>query len=576
MKLYKLFHQTYNFYKEGIMKIFQCTTLTFAVILILTAGGLQRTQAQLSPTLTSFDITGSNSFTTADLTLGWEFLVNSNITVTSLGFLDVDSDGLLASHEIGLWDSGGNLLGYVTVTPASTPNVDNFLYENLATPIDLTSGNSYRIAAYVYGDAFVYSGNNIVTDPSITFGDSYRGFPGFTFPSWNDGRQYLTSNFAVQTGSYDIYKVNTKSGNVERVSFIDDADEFNPSFSNDGKKVAHDVVGGSAPLGHSIYITDVNTGVSTLLDGADGGNDASWSPNGQYIAFDRGSVGDLSIYIVPANGGTRTLLRTNAVDAEYSNNSHRLVFQDITDGSVRTVDVNGGSETIVAPFGVNPSWSPNGKYIAYTDGNNIIKISVNQHGEPQGSPVQLTNDGTDVFNQQPSWSNNSKTIVFHSNRETGDFDLWTISASGGTPLLLTGLPENGDFDPCYSKNGKYVSYAGFTSAVPSSPLGNGTTVSTNESSIPNQYILDQNFPNPFNPTTQIRFGIPEASNVTLRIYNSVGQLVKTLVDGNMSEGYHQVTWDATDNSGNKLSSGVYFYRITTGTFNQVNKMLLMK
>ncbi|MCK5103213.1 MAG: PD40 domain-containing protein, partial [Cyclobacteriaceae bacterium] len=375
------------------MKIFQCTTLTFAVILILTAGGLQRTQAQLSPILTSFDITGTNSFTTADLTLGWEFLVNSNITVTSLGFLDVDSDGLLASHEIGLWDSGGNLLGYVTVTPASAPNVDDFLYENLTTPIDLTSGNSYRIAAYVYGDAFVYSGNNIVTDPSITFGDSYRGFPGFTFPIWNDGRQYLTSNFAVQTGSYDIYKVNTKSGNVERVSFIDDADEFNPSFSNDGKKVAHDVVGGSAPLGHSIYITDVNTGVSTLLDGADGGNDASWSPNGQYIAFDRGPGGDPNIYIVPANGGTRTLLRTNAVDAEYSNNSHRLVFQDITDGSVRTVDVNGGSETIVAPFGVNPSWSPNGKYIAYTDGNNIIKISVNQHGEPQGSPVQLTNDG---------------------------------------------------------------------------------------------------------------------------------------------------------------------------------------
>ncbi|MCK5700245.1 MAG: DUF4082 domain-containing protein, partial [Cyclobacteriaceae bacterium] len=282
MKLYKLFHQTYNFYKEGNMKIFQCTTLTFAVILILTAGGLQRTQAQLSPTLTSFDITGTNSFTTADLTLGWEFLVNSNITVTSLGFLDVDSDGLLASHEIGLWDSGGNLLGYVTVTPASAPNVDNFLYENLATPIDLTSGKSYRIAANVYGDAFVFSGNNIVTDPSITFGDSYSGFPGFTFPIRNDGRQYLTSNFAVQTGSYDIYKVNTKSGNVERVSFIDDADEFNPSFSNDGKKVAHDVVGGSAPLGHSIYITDVNTGMSTLLDGADGGNDASWSPNGQY------------------------------------------------------------------------------------------------------------------------------------------------------------------------------------------------------------------------------------------------------------------------------------------------------
>jgi len=94
--------------------------------------------------------------------------------------------------------------------------------------------------------------------------------------------------------------------------------------------------------------------------------------------------------------------------------------------------------------------------------------------------------------------------------------------------------------------------------------------------LPDDYVLDQNYPNPFNPTTQIRFGIPKAGNVTLKIYNSVGQLVKTLVDGNISEGYYQVTWNATDNSGNKLSSGVYFYRITSGTFTQVNKMMLLK
>ncbi|MGB5847341.1 MAG: FlgD immunoglobulin-like domain containing protein, partial [Ignavibacteriaceae bacterium] len=103
-----------------------------------------------------------------------------------------------------------------------------------------------------------------------------------------------------------------------------------------------------------------------------------------------------------------------------------------------------------------------------------------------------------------------------------------------------------------------------------------TGIEDNTIKIPTDFVLMQNYPNPFNPTTQIRFGIPEAGSVTLKIYNSVGQLVKTFVDGNMSEGYHQVTWDATDDSGNKLSSGVYFYRITAGTFNQVNKMLLMK
>ena len=94
--------------------------------------------------------------------------------------------------------------------------------------------------------------------------------------------------------------------------------------------------------------------------------------------------------------------------------------------------------------------------------------------------------------------------------------------------------------------------------------------------IKNQFVLEQCYPNPFNSSTQIRFGIPEAGSVTLKIYNINGELVKTLVDGNMSAGFHQVTWNATDNSGNKISSGIYFYRLTSGTFTQMNKMMLAK
>ena len=56
----------------------------------------------------------------------------------------------------------------------------------------------------------------------------------------------------------------------------------------------------------------------------------------------------------------------------------------------------------------------------------------------------------------------------------------------------------------------------------------------------------------------------------------MGQLVKTLVEGSVSEGVHQVTWDATDNRGNNLAGGIYFYRLTAGTFKQTHKMLLLK
>jgi polyvinyl alcohol dehydrogenase (cytochrome) len=91
-----------------------------------------------------------------------------------------------------------------------------------------------------------------------------------------------------------------------------------------------------------------------------------------------------------------------------------------------------------------------------------------------------------------------------------------------------------------------------------------------------QFVLEQNYPNPFRTSTQIQFGIPEAGKVVVRIYSSTGELVKTLVDGNMSAGLHQVTWDATDNSGKEITSGIYFYKMTAGTYTEMKKIILLK
>lgn len=93
---------------------------------------------------------------------------------------------------------------------------------------------------------------------------------------------------------------------------------------------------------------------------------------------------------------------------------------------------------------------------------------------------------------------------------------------------------------------------------------------------PESFQLHQNYPNPFNPTTTIRFSLPEATSITLRIYNSAGQLVKTLASGNMEAGYHSLPWNAVDESGSKVASGFYFYKLQAGSFTQVRKMLLLK
>ena len=97
-----------------------------------------------------------------------------------------------------------------------------------------------------------------------------------------------------------------------------------------------------------------------------------------------------------------------------------------------------------------------------------------------------------------------------------------------------------------------------------------------ENSTVNSYALLQNYPNPFNPETVIGFQIPEANHVTIKIFNSIGQEVRTLLDMQYEEGIHSVIWDGKDNMGKSLSSGVYFYRLQAGTYNQVKKMSLLR
>lgn len=108
-------------------------------------------------------------------------------------------------------------------------------------------------------------------------------------------------------------------------------------------------------------------------------------------------------------------------------------------------------------------------------------------------------------------------------------------------------------------------------------FNNSTGVEENYSDIiPNEYVLEQNYPNPFNPTTTIRFAIPSESNVRLKVYDILGNEVATLVNDVKQAGSYTLTWDGENNTGNKISSGVYFYRLETGNFVDVKKMLFLK
>ena len=93
---------------------------------------------------------------------------------------------------------------------------------------------------------------------------------------------------------------------------------------------------------------------------------------------------------------------------------------------------------------------------------------------------------------------------------------------------------------------------------------------------PNQFELSQNYPNPFNPTTTIRYFLFKRENVTLEIFNLLGERVKVLADNEQSAGEHAYTWDGMDEKGKILPSGIYFYRLTGKDFSEAKKMMFLK
>ena len=99
-----------------------------------------------------------------------------------------------------------------------------------------------------------------------------------------------------------------------------------------------------------------------------------------------------------------------------------------------------------------------------------------------------------------------------------------------------------------------------------------------EDALPGAYALSKNFPNPFNPTTTIQYAIPAngAGHVELVIYNINAQKVRTLVNETADAGFYSVVWDGRNDVGEAVSSGIYLYRIVSGSFVKIEKMTFMK
>lgn len=153
---------------------------------------------------------------------------------------------------------------------------------------------------------------------------------------------------------------------------------------------------------------------------------------------------------------------------------------------------------------------------------------------------------------------------------------WWYDYFSGDSINVTNLTESISLAP-----GDFRIYT--TTKLPTPEAGILLDVEQIDDEIPTSFTLEQNYPNPFNPTTIIKYSIPlvistEGRNlfVSLKIYDVLGREIKTLVKQEQASGVYQVNWNGDDQLGNKVSTGIYFYRIDAGDFVQTKKMLLIK
>jgi hypothetical protein len=144
------------------------------------------------------------------------------------------------------------------------------------------------------------------------------------------------------------------------------------------------------------------------------------------------------------------------------------------------------------------------------------------------------------------------TMEQNEENTTNNFDnhqMMLPDSAGSTPIRLT-----------TNMFGNYLDSTTVLTAIRSLP-----------NALPKTFSLDQNYPNPFNPTTMIRYSVPKNAQVTLEIYNVLGERVATLYSGMQKAGAYEVSFDAS-----RYASGVYFYRLQAGSFSSVKKMMLLK
>ncbi len=242
----------------------------------------------------------------------------------------------------------------------------------------------------------------------------------------------------------------------------------------------------------------------------------------------------------------------NYAPSFYSTTGPTVRWKDATAISVDGNDVS-GIDINVIPLPDSMS--------GYTSITGVVTSSGSYNGGVGGALVYATDANMNV-------------VGYGITDASGDYSIGGLAPATYTVFVdAVGYTSSGTYtsSPSYSTTGSPTPTTADLTVTPETPLA-----ITEKPVQPTGYSLDQNYPNPFNPTTQIAFSLPASMHVSVAIFNILGERVATLVNANMSAGSHIVTWNARNQSGEMMPSGVYFYRLSTPSFTAVKKMLLLK
>ncbi len=423
-----------------------------------------------------------------------------------------------------------------------------------------TFGTYLEVGVVTNGDIwFVRTDSAGDTLWSKTFGGSGVD-EGFSIRQTSDDGFIIAGAISNNIGIYDAGLIRTDAdGNELWSKTYTHGSTFNEEWASyaeetsDGGFIFTGSAGTQTTFSKDIWLVRTDADGDTLWTktyggtGTDQGNSVRQTSDGGFIITGEtreiGSQPDLWLLRTDEHGDTLWSKRYNS----------NAAFNDVDRGQ-ESIPMPDGGFSVIGQAGVS-TW------LLRTDMNGDTLWTRQYYGHGNGNSFQLTSDGGYII---------AGSISIIRTNGLGD-TLWTKIMDGFCNAVVQ-TPDGG------------IAVAGYTFLEGTledlwifrmGPEG-ATTIHNDDPSVPVHFELSQNYPNPFNPSTTISFSVARISDVQLVVFNSLGQAVRKMIIGTISPGQYKITWDGRNDTGQPVSSGVYYYQLRADDVVQTRRMLLLK